>query len=313
MKTIETLVMTLGICGSLAGVSGCALNAANPGVPGKPDVKAPDVTGTVFTIVFENHAQSEVLKPDAPTFLSLSQSYGNANAYISSTHPSLPNYIEMTSGDKHGIANDNGPTGPNVIAGNDNLADQLDAAGVKWRAYMEDMGEPCKMESAGLYAVHHNPFVYYSSLAEDKPRCEEHVVDMAQHLDEDLAADKYDYVWITPNMCNNMHDCPPATADAWLKTTVDKLMASPGYKAGGAIFILFDEGSLRILGAAADLATIVVSDKLVSPGYTTDTRFDHASYLATLEDIFQMPRLPTTQNATPMDEFFVERTVVTKP
>ncbi|HEY2366173.1 MAG TPA: hypothetical protein VGH87_07305, partial [Polyangiaceae bacterium] len=58
----------------------------------------PDVTGTVFTIVFENEAATDVFGSDAPFFTQLSKTYGLATAYTSSTHPSLPNYIMMTSG-----------------------------------------------------------------------------------------------------------------------------------------------------------------------------------------------------------------------
>ncbi len=129
-------------------------------------------------------------------------------------------------------------------------------------------------------------------------------LDFEDNFAADLAAGTYRYMWITPDMCNNMHDCDAKVADAWLKKTVDQIMASDAYKNGGAIFVLFDEGSLRILNAGADLATIVISPNLVEPGYSTDTRFDHRSYLATIEDIFEMPRLATTKDATPMDEFF---------
>lgn len=308
MSLKTTLLSTLGL-GTLLAAAGCSFSPSNSGVPGSSAVTHPDVTGTVFTIVFENHAQDEVLKPDVPTFYSLSEKYGNADAYISSTHPSLPNYILMTSGDTQGIGNDNGPLDSTPIKGTANLADQLDAAGIEWRAYMDSMGEPCKMVADLPYAVHHNPFVYYETMQNDKARCQDKIVDLEANFDKDLAADTFQFMWISPDMCHDMHDCSPQDSDAWLKKMVDKIMASPGYKNGGAIFILFDEGSLRILNAGADLATIVISPKLVSQPYNTDTRFDHRSYLATIEDIFEMPRLATTKDATPMNEFFVEAPV----
>src|SRR5689334_14660191 len=257
MRSLKTtLISTLGL-GTLLAANGCALSPANSGVPGSPAVTKPDIQGTVFTIVFENKEQSEVLKPDVPTFYSLSEKFGNADAYISETHPSLPNYIIMTSGDTNGIGNDNDPLDNISIDGKDNLADQLEAAGIEWRAYMDAMGEPCKMTSALPYSAHHNPFLYYKSLVSDKARCEDRVVDFEKNFDKDLADDTFRYMWITPDMCHDMHDCDAQTADAWLKKTIDKIMASPGYKNGGAIFVLFDEGSMRILNAGADLATIV--------------------------------------------------------
>jgi hypothetical protein len=61
-----------------------------------------------------------------------------------------------------------------------------------------------------------------------------------------------------------------------------------------------------VFGASADLATIIVSPKLKSLGYVSQTAFDHRS-LATVEDIFGLSRLATTANATSMDEFFVTK------
>jgi phosphatidylinositol-3-phosphatase len=304
MKKIAT---TLGIVSVLA-ATGCQLNASNPGVAGEPDNTEPAVTGTVFTIIFENHEVREVLRPELPTFFDLSEKYGTADAYITDLHPSLLNYLVMTSGDYHGIGDSGGPA-QHDIGGKDNLGEQLDAAGVKWRAYMESMGSPCKLTSnqAGDYVVNHNPFVYYTSLTKDKERCQDRVVDHDKHFDEDLASGQYQYMWITPNMCNNMHNCDPSVADAWLKKTAGKIMESPGYKNGGVLFIMFDEGSVRVMNAEANLATIVVSENLIEPRYSTDTRFDHTSYLATIEDIFGLPRLPTTKDSTPMDEFFPTR------
>ena len=289
--------------------SGCALNAANSGTSGSPVNTSPNVPGTIFTIIFENEAASDVIK--APNFfyqLSHSPTAGSADAYISSTHPSLPNYIVMTSGSTNGIGNDNDPSDPkNQIAGTDNIADQLEGAGIAWRAYGESMGTPCRMDSDKLYAAHHMPFLYYSSLSTNAARCNEHVVDFDQNFATDLAANAYRYVWITPNMCNDAHDCPVDTAAQWLQNVVAQIQASPGYQNGGAIFVMFDEGAVRILGAAADLATFVISPQLVSPNYHSSTTLGHPGYLATVEDILGLPRLTSTRDAVPMDEFFVKK------
>ncbi len=295
-------LLAAGALGTASLATGCS-SATNPGVQGNPSVQAPNVTGTVFTIVFENEDQSNIL-PTLPFFSSLASQYGQAAAYVSTTHPSLPNYIEMTSGSTHGVTTDNDPRYNVQVGGTDNIADQLDAASVPWRAYMESMGEPCKFDTTGDYSAHHNPFVYYTTMASNPSRCADHVVDFDQNFATDLAANTYRYMWITPNMCNDMHNCPGDVVDAWLKKVVTQIMDSPGYKNGGALFVLFDEGNTRFLGAGANLATIVASPNLVANGYVSQTAFDHASYLATVEDILRLPRLATTANATPMDEFF---------
>ncbi len=305
--------MKLALIGaSLVGavaIAGCG-GPTNAGQLGVSTVTAPNVTGTVFMIIFENENADTILQPSNPNFYALSHANGSATAYVSTTHPSLPNYIQLTSGSTSGINNDNDPTANIQIGGSANLADQLETAGVPWRAYMESMGEPCKYDSTDLYSAHHDPFLYYKSMTQNPQRCSAHIVDFDQNFQPDLDSGAYKFMWITPNMCNDMHNCSGPVADAWLGQTVAKITASKAYQNGGALFILFDEGSLRILGAAAELATIVMSPNLVSPGFVSQIAYDHRSWLATVEDIFGMPRLPTTVNATPMSAFFQAKTAV---
>jgi acid phosphatase len=275
------------------------------GVEGSSGVADLPIEGTIFTIVFENHGEG-VVSDEMPYVQSLADGYASADAYYADHHPSLPNYLIMTSGSDHDVSDDDDPGG-HPLGGTDNLADQLDAADIPWRAYMEDMGEPCLLVDRGLYAVRHNPFAYYTSLTSDAERCGERIVDMASHFEADLAAGEHDYMWITPNDCNNMHDCSPATADAWLAQVIPAIMDSPGYQAGGAIFILWDEGgpdATWVFGGKQSIPFILVSDHVVSPGFVSNIRYSHDSYLATIEDAFGMPRLPTTIDSTPMADFF---------
>ncbi len=274
------------------------------GSSGSPIVSHPDVPGTIFTIVFENEDATNVISPANPFFYQLANQYARPTAYTSSTHPSLPNYIMMTSGTLNGVTTDSDPAYNLTIPGSDNLADQLDAANVPWRAYMESMGDPCTTESSDLYGAHHNPFVYYWSMRMNTARCTKDVVDFDENFTQDLASNQYRYMWISPNMCDDVHNCSTQVGDAWLQKVAGQIMASPGYLNGGALFILFDEGNERILGATAELPVIVISPNLVSTPYTTDTPFNHASYLSTVEDILGLERLPNTQNATSMDELF---------
>lgn len=302
------------ILSALTITTALSLNAcgpANQGVPGSSDVVTElPIKGTVFTIVFENHGAGAVLDGTNPYITKLAERYATGDAYLANVHPSLPNYLMMTSGSAQGVGDDAEPA-KHPLAGTDNLGAQLDAANVPWRAYMEDMGEPCKMVNDGEYAVRHNPFVYYTSLTKDKASCEEHIVDMADNLDADLADNEYKFMWITPNLCNDMHDCPPSTSDEWLSRIIPKIMDSPGYRAGGAIFLLWDEGSTDASYVASyvfkvpqNVPFILVSEHLVSKGFQSNTTYGHDSYLATMEDLFGMPRLPTTVDSTPMADFF---------
>lgn len=290
-------------------VAGCG--PANAGVPGRSDVVELPITGTIYTIVLENHGVGAVLGGANPYLSSLAAEYGTGNAYLVDVHPSLPNYIHMTSGSTAGIG-DNGPPAAHSIDGTDNLADQLEAGGITWRAYMDGMGEPCAVEDVGRYAVRHDPFVYYTSLTSDRARCEEHVVDFETHFTDDLAANRFQFMWVTPDVCNDMHDCPTTTTDEWLSRVVPQILASPGYQEGGAIFLLWDEGDADATYAWSvafhrpqNVPFILISEHLVSRGFVSNTRYAHDSYLATVEDAFGLPRLSTTVHSTPMADFFL--------
>jgi hypothetical protein len=161
------------------------------------------------------------------------------------------------------------------------LPDQLNAAGRTWRAYMGDMGNDPARESAtcghpilntldhtqsaeapstgvplgDAYAARHNPFVYFHSII-DSPQCDADVVSL-NRLSRDLASEwaTPDFVFITPNLCDDGHDGPCAdgrpgglvSADAFLQVWVPRILASPAYKKDGLIVINFDEGGLSVV------------------------------------------------------------------
>jgi len=168
---------------------------------------------------------------------------GNAVAagyHDSFVHPSKPNYIWMVAGQNFGILNNNDPGPGNVIAATSHLADQIEHAGLTWKTYQESMGAPCGLRSHDLYAVKHNPFAYFADINgwdgqtfQPSQRCNDHIVDYSR-LDADLASgDVPDYVFITPNLINDMHNGSVAGGDAWLSREVPKILASPAYADGG--------------------------------------------------------------------------------
>ncbi len=304
MKTILRAATPIAAITLALASAHCGQGVSNMGTSGTAAMPRPNVTGTIFTIVFENKDEASIT-PGNAYFTELARANGSATAYVVDQHPSLPNYIVMSSGTTGGIADDADPAA-HQVAGTDNLGSQLEAAHIPWRAYGEGMGTACNLVSNGPYAAKHMPFVYYSDLTNNTAVCNDRVVDFEQNFEADLASNQYRYMWITPNMCNDMHDCPVSTGEAFLRTLLPKIMASPGYQNNGAIFIMWDEGGgpFGIPSGAANIASIVISPQLVSPGFQSTVHHDHTSYLATVEDILGMPRLPSTEAATPMSEFF---------
>src|SRR5207253_1320874 len=97
----------------------------------------------------------------------------------------------------------------------------------------------------------HDPFVYFDDVTQNNnaqaPRCIQHVRPYAE-LQTDLINDRVArYNFISPHLCNDMHDaCAPLNdpilqGDVWLSTEVPKILASRAYANNGALFILWDE------------------------------------------------------------------------
>src|SRR3989475_8912185 len=195
----------------------------------------------IFEIVMENHEYSSVIgRPDAPYVNNLVATYGLATNYFAASHPSLPNYLALTAGSTFGIASDCTTCFVNAT----NIADQVESSGRSWKAYMEDMPTPCYMgASAGNYAMKHNPFMYYTDIRNNAARCAAHVVPFTQFGVDMSAGQLPNFVWITPNMCNDTHDCSVSTGDAWLGTVVPRIIGSAAFRNGGGLFLTLGEGA----------------------------------------------------------------------
>jgi hypothetical protein len=166
------------------------------------------------------------------------------------------------------------------------LVDQLAAKGLSWRGYMQDMGndparEPkvCGHPPIGIgtdrtsaaqapssavplgdaYATRHNPFMYFHSII-DSPSCALNVVNLEQlPADLERLAGTPNFVFITPNLCDDGHDgsgtgaegttCANGrpggltSADAFLQLWVPRILASPAYRRDGLLIITFDESN----------------------------------------------------------------------
>jgi phosphatidylinositol-3-phosphatase len=261
----------------------------------------------VFIIVLENKnyadtfsasTQDPYLRKTLPAMGALlSQYYGTG-------HYSLDNYISMISGQSSsrateedcsqfadfaltGMSEDGQAAGTGCVYPSSikTLADQLAAAGLTWKAYMEDMGNDPSREAAACghpalntkdltqspeapsasvaggdqYATRHNPFMYFHSVI-DSPACGARDVSL-KALEADLGRERStpNFAFITPNLCNDGHDgsgtgapgerCVDgkpgglASADAFLKTWVPKILASAAYRKDGLLIVTFDEGN----------------------------------------------------------------------
>ncbi|MFE5835303.1 alkaline phosphatase family protein [Arthrobacter sp. NPDC056493] len=204
------------------------------------------------------------------------------------------------------------------------VAGQLTAARKGWKGYMEDMRIPCRHPRPGgkdgsqgarrgdQYATRHNPFVYFEAITAS-PDCRRRVVDFrALAVDLRSAATTPSLSYITPNLCNDGHDSPCvdrrpgglATADAWLRRLVPAILRSPAFRHDGVLVITFDEAEGRSAGppgrpggtAGGRVGALVLSP-FVRGGTTSNRFYNHYSLLASIEDIFRVPRLGVARGA----------------
>jgi hypothetical protein len=245
----------------------------------------------IVVVIFENKEAGNVLgSRAAPTFNAYARRYANVTSYYGITHPSLPNYIALVSGSTHGITSDCTSC---VVTGR-SLADTIEASRRTWKTYAEGLPAPGFLgPGQGRYAKKHDPFAYFTNIAQSKER-RSRIVPLPQ-LKRDLSAGGLpDFSLVVPDLCHSMHDCSVAVGDAWLRRTVTPLLGLPNT----AIFILFDEGSSNARGGGHTPALVVGT--AVRPGSRYVRVTDHYGALRTIEQAWGLPFVGQSARARPI-------------
>jgi hypothetical protein len=241
----------------------------------------------VVLILLENHEYGQIVgNAHAPyinrTFIPRGRLF---TRYYAVAHPSLPNYLALTSGSPDGCTSDACP--PNV--GTLNIFKQLKRNRMTWSGYAASMPRDCARTDSGRYARRHNPAVYYTDIY-PKP-CTVKDVPYPRKLPKRLA----DFTFVTPNLCEDMHSCPVSAGDKWLSAHV------PGFlKRGAIVVIVFDEGTSGLGGGGHVMCAEVGPG--IKAGTKDRTRFDHYGLLAGIERHFGLHRLQraATHRAVPL-------------
>ena len=296
-----------------------------------PDTATAGALKTVFIIMMENHDWSAVKGSSSAPYVNglLSAAGGAAWAENYKTpagnHPSEPNYIWLEAGDNLGITDDNPPSA-NHKAVTDHLVTLLEAKGVSWRSYQEDMvAGTCPLTDGASdgYATKHNPMVFFDDVTDGNSatsaHCIAHMAPFTQ-LATDLgaASTTAQYNFISPNLCHDSHGSGFGGAcsntpflgpdlvklgDDWLAATVPTITDSAAFKAGGVLFIVWDEGSSAGgFGTSSDGPIgMVVLSPLAKPGYSNTLAYTHSSTLKTVSEIFGVTPLRDAASASTLD------------
>ena len=241
----------------------------------------------------ENKGYSSVIgSGNAPFENSLAKQCGLATDNNGVAHPSLPNYLAATGGSTFGVTDDASPSAHQLNI--NSIFGQLEQAGLTWRSYEESMPRNCDTTASGEYAVKHNPAAYYLAV---RSACDADDVPLEGVFDRDLAAGTLpSFSFVTPNLCNDSHDCSVRVGDQWLATWIPRILGGGNYASGNTLVVVtWDEAE----GSSNRIPMIVVGPT-VPAGTIATQRFDHYSLLRTTEDFFGLAHLQNAASAPSM-------------
>jgi hypothetical protein len=255
----------------------------------------------VLVIVMENKEFEQVVgNPRMPNFNRWARRYALLTQYYAVTHPSLPNYIALISGDFFGIESDCIDCTVNARS----LPDLLEASERTWKAYAEGLPVAGFTGSrSGGYVKKHNPFVYFEAIYGNPDRCKRSVVPLSQ-LKDDLEKDTLpDFAFVVPDLCHSSHDCDVEVTDAWLGRVVNSILRSPAFDQNSLLVLTFDEGTTfrsccgsPPLARGGSVATVLISP-LVKAGCRDKTPYSHYSLLKTIAAAWELEELGHASSA----------------
>jgi acid phosphatase len=139
--------------------------------------------------------------------------------------------------------------------------------------------------------VRHNPLAYMTDV-QDNPAQAKNLVPFSQFAADLPTANLPDYSFIVPNLCNDAHNCPLATADNWLKANLDPVIRSPAFQKDGLLIVVFDEAdTLDFTAGGGHVAAIIVSP-LAKRGYKSIAFYQHQSVLRLMLEGLGATKLP---------------------
>jgi len=255
----------------------------------------------VVLVVEENHSYGEVIgSPDMPYFNSLASKYALATQYFANAHPSLPNYVILTTGQMEATTD----TFSGTIS-DDSVVRELTKAGKSWKAYLESIPSAGYTGGdSGLYVRRHDPFVYLSDVESNGSEAA-NVVPFTQFA-TDLANNALpQYSFIAPNINDDAHNGSLAQADSWLQANIDPLIANSAFQSSGLLILTFDEGDQSDINhGGGQVATVIIGTKVKS-GYESTTFFQHPSTLRLVLAASGVNSFPGLAAVAPdMTEFF---------
>src|ERR1700686_4188035 len=255
----------------------------------------------VFVVVEENNNYSSVIGNSSMPYLNgLAKTYGLGTQYYANTHPSIGNYFMLTTGQ---IITNNDSYTATVPA--DNVVRHLLTAGKTWKAYEESLPNTGYIQpDVGNYVRRHCPLSFFSDVVNSSSE-KLNLVPFTEFASDLANGHLPQYSFITPNLCNDAHNCSLATADGWLKKNIAPLIASSTFKDGGLLIITFDSSWEDYTHGGGHVAWVAVSPEFSKLGYKSTTLYQHQNTLRLMMQGLGLTSYPgKAASAANMAEFF---------
>ncbi|MDQ6698011.1 MAG: alkaline phosphatase family protein [Actinomycetota bacterium] len=297
-SVITALVITAMALAGCGSSHSAAARRAVP-TPATHPVKGPHLV----VVIEENHSYNQIVgSPIALRANELATTGVSLTNFYAITHPSLPNYIALTSGGTHGITKDCGKCDLGVP----NLIDQLEHAKISWRAYAQGFPGQCSRQPlVGAYAKKHIPFLYYRSVFERPSVCAK-VVGLDRFWSDTRAGTLPTVSFVIPDLDNDMHGVGEGRdrvkvarqADKTLGRIMDDLRAPRNWTHGSRLVVTWDEGGggheprTSCCGgraAGGHIPTLVSGPDL--PAGPDSVDHDHYDLLRSFEARYHLPLL----------------------
>ena len=251
----------------------------------RPTASAVPAFDHIVLVMFENKKYSSINgSSSAPYFNSLASQGAKFTNSFAITHPSQPNYVALFSGATQGVTDDSCPADLGAQA---NLGRQLIDAGKTFTGYSEAMpSDGYTGCSSGTYRRKHNSWVDFSNVpAASNLRYSSFPGDFTQ-----LPTVSF----ITPDMCNDMHDCGISTGDTWLKKNLDAY-AQWAKTHNSLLIVTFDEDS----GTSVNQIFTTFTGANVKVGSYSES-INHYTVLRTIEASYGLPGIGNAASKSPI-------------
>jgi len=255
----------------------------------------------VVLVIEENHSFADVIGNSSMPYLNgQAQKYGLAAQYFATAHPSLPNYLMLTTGQMETF--DDNFAG---VINDDHVFRELGKAGKSWRVYAESLPQVGYLGAdAYPYVRRHNPATYFQDIQNDSSQAA-NVVPFSQFASDLSNNSLPQFSFVVPDMLDDAHDGSLGQADAWLQQNIDPLINNPAFQSSGLLIITFDESDQSDTEhGGGHVATVIISSKS-KMNHTSQTTYLHPSPLRLILEASGVGTFPGAAAVAPdMTEFF---------